>query len=95
MLSARLFLLTFDSELVTHRFAAGDFLLLSNVALGCVLSQRLDDVAVIDGDRLGSRDHFIGEGRIMCQSDRVWLLTALGMILHLEMVVVRVLVLTR
>ena len=54
MLSARLFLLTFDSELVTHRFAAGDFLLLSNVALGCVLSQRLDDVAVIDGDRLGS-----------------------------------------
>ena len=49
----RLFLLTFDSELVNQRFAAGDFLLLSNVALGRVLSQRLDDVAVIDGYRLG------------------------------------------
>ena len=54
MLSARLFLLTFDSELFNHRFASGDFLLLGNVALGRVLSQRLDDVAVIDGDRLGS-----------------------------------------
>ena len=31
----------------------------------------------------------------MSQSDRVWLLAALGIILHLEMVVVRVLVLTR
>ena len=31
----------------------------------------------------------------MSESDRVWLLAALGMILHLEMVVVRVLILTR